>query len=158
MSFVHRKLPLSVSFRVRKVDFPTLVREIKTNLKFYHTSAGKSSFCTQNNTNKVSFGMQRTINIVRITCEKNTLFRIWYVLYYFPSLVKIVLSQSVLRQNNGWIHNCCYLLHEWGKQPFSPLKTHNSCPENSIFAFYRASQMCSPKIPFFFTYYNTILD
>ena len=55
LSAVHGKLTLSVSFCVRK---------IKTNSKFYRTSAGKSTFRTQKTPTRLTFGIQRRKNIV----------------------------------------------------------------------------------------------
>ena len=58
---VQPKLALSVSFFVRKVNFPALVgkilsvRKIETNLKCYRTIAGNSTFRMQNDTDSTNF-------------------------------------------------------------------------------------------------------
>ena len=61
LSAVHRKLALSVPFCARKVDFPALVRE---NFKCAENQlSARTTTLT-----RLTFGIQRTKNIVRITC------------------------------------------------------------------------------------------
>ena len=58
-------------FCVRKVDFPAKIlcaRKIKANLKFYHTSAEKSTFHTQNDTDPA--------NYLYIANKKNLLYHV----------------------------------------------------------------------------------
>ena len=75
---VHRKLALLVSFCVRK---------IKTNIKLYRTSGGKSTFRTQNDTDSANFRYR-----------ENKKYRSYHVRKYaFPHLMRNILYFSGLR-------------------------------------------------------------
>ena len=98
LSAIQRKLALSVSFCVRKVDFLIFflilsVRKIKTNITFSRTSPGKSTFRTQNDTNSANFWY--TAN------KKYPSYHVRNILFFPTRLVKIVLSSSVLKRENG---------------------------------------------------------
>ena len=117
------------------------MRKIKTNLKFCCTSAGKSTFCMQNDTDSANY-IQRAKNIVRISYGKyfnaqlalaskhafpqlmrNTLFSHYYFNnltyydfnfisdYYFPSCFKFKIKKGAKDMKSPLANKAEYFSH-----------------------------------------------
>ena len=100
MSAVHRKLALSVSFCLRKVDFPAIVQQNKL-------SAGKSTFRTQNDiVSANSVYSKQKISFLSRAERILTPFRTWYEIYYYFKFIRSTFLLSTIAFHRMHTYTC----------------------------------------------------